>query len=90
MITSRLLGPAVTETDTETIDLRQPILTVTKTAVPSGGVTVDDPTNTIIEADEIITYTIDIFNAGTAPAYDMVLNDVIPVGLRNGGLNHNG
>ncbi len=79
-------GPAVTENDTETIDLRQPILTVDKTAVPAGGVTVDDPANTIIEADEVITYTIEIFNGGTAPAYDVVLNDVIPAGLRNGAL----
>ncbi len=32
----------------------------------------------------MIDYTVDITNNGTAPAYDVELRDVIPVGLRNG------
>ena len=66
------------------LTLLQPILTVTKTAVAAGGVTVPDPTNTILEPDELVTYTVEITNSGLAPAYDLVLDDVIPVGMRNG------
>jgi len=55
----------------------QPLLTVTKTAVTAG-------IDTIIDANELITYTVNIANSGTAPAYDTVLQDIIPVGLRNG------
>ena len=71
------VGPAVTQTDNETVVILQPNLAVTKTAAPANG-------DTIIDAGELITYTVDITNSGTAPAYDAVLNDVIPVGLRNG------
>jgi uncharacterized repeat protein (TIGR01451 family)/fimbrial isopeptide formation D2 family protein len=59
------------------ITLLQPSLTVSKSAAPAGG----DP---VIDAGEVVTYTVDIVNSGTAPAYDTVLQDVIPVGLRNG------
>jgi uncharacterized repeat protein (TIGR01451 family)/fimbrial isopeptide formation D2 family protein len=70
-------GPATTVTDTETIDVRQPNLTVVKTAVAAGG-------DAVLDANELVTYTIDIANTGTAPAYDTVLRDIIPVGMRNG------
>ncbi|MEJ2392811.1 MAG: SdrD B-like domain-containing protein [Gammaproteobacteria bacterium] len=50
---------------------------VAKSAVPAGG-------DAVLAADEIVTYTVDITNNGTAPAYDTVLQDVIPVGMRNG------
>ncbi|MEJ2157424.1 MAG: isopeptide-forming domain-containing fimbrial protein, partial [Desulfobacteraceae bacterium] len=70
-------GPATTITDTETIDVRQPNLSVAKSAVAAGG-------DSVLDADELVTYTIDIANNGTAPAYDTVLRDIIPVGMRNG------
>lgn len=70
-------SPAPTQTATETIDLVQPDLTVSKTAAPAGG-------DTILDANEIVTYTVDIINTSTAPAYDTMLQDVIPVGMRNG------
>jgi len=69
-------GPATTVTDTETIDVRQPNLSVTKSSVPVDG--------SVVVANQLITYTVDITNNGTAPAYDTVLRDIIPVGMRNG------
>ena len=68
--TSNLPGSAIATS-------AQPVLTVTKAAVADGG-------DTVIDANERITYTINIENTGAAPAYDTVLQDFIPVGLRNG------
>jgi uncharacterized repeat protein (TIGR01451 family)/fimbrial isopeptide formation D2 family protein len=62
---------------TERIDVRQPNLAVAKTAVTAGG-------DAVLDADERVTFTIDITNNGTAPAYDTVLRDIIPTGMRNG------
>jgi len=70
-------GPAATRTDDETVAVLQPDLTVSKSAAPAGG-------DTVLAADEIVTYTVDIENSGTAPAYDAVLVDTIPTGMRNG------
>ncbi|WP_148665435.1 DUF11 domain-containing protein [Sulfurifustis variabilis] len=66
-----------TRTAGETITVLQPNLAVTKSAVAAGG-------DAVIQAGEVVTYTVDIINSGTAPAYDVVLRDVIPAGLRNG------
>jgi uncharacterized repeat protein (TIGR01451 family)/fimbrial isopeptide formation D2 family protein len=63
----------------DTLTLWQPVLSVNKTATPAGG---DD----IIEAGEAISYTVDIVNMGTAPAYDTVLVDTLPLGMRQGGV----
>ncbi|KJS32549.1 MAG: hypothetical protein VR64_06500 [Desulfatitalea sp. BRH_c12] len=70
-------GPAPHQTDSETITVLQPNLTVTKSAVPAGG-------DAQLAANEIVTYTVDIRNTGSAPAYDTVLTDTIPVGMRYG------
>ncbi|MFW9845833.1 MAG: isopeptide-forming domain-containing fimbrial protein, partial [Candidatus Thorarchaeota archaeon] len=70
-------GPATTVADTETIDVRQPNLSVAKSAVADGG-------DTVLDANERVTYTIEITNNGMAPAYDTVLQDIIPLGMRNG------
>ncbi len=70
-------GPATTRTDNASITVVQPDLTVTKSAVAAGG-------DTVLAADEIVTYTVDIANSGGAPAYDTLLTDVIPAGMRNG------
>ena len=68
----------VTQSDLDTIiNVLQPNLTVSKTANPAGG-------DIIIDASELVDYTVDIVNSGTAPAYDLVLQDIIPVGMRNG------
>jgi len=61
------------------ISLTQPVLTVNKSAVTGGGDTVIDPA-------EVITYSVDIINSGTAPAYDTVLQDIIPLGMRTSGV----
>jgi uncharacterized repeat protein (TIGR01451 family)/fimbrial isopeptide formation D2 family protein len=66
-----------TRSEGETIALRQPVLAITKSAAPEGG-------DSVLAADERVDYTVEIRNNGTAPAYDAVLRDVIPTGMRNG------
>ncbi|VAW51072.1 Conserved repeat domain protein [hydrothermal vent metagenome] len=73
------VGTAPTKTDNELLDLQQPDLLITKIAAPANG-------DAIIDAGELITYTIEITNNGAAPAYDVELNDVIPLGLRQAGI----
>ncbi|MYM61754.1 isopeptide-forming domain-containing fimbrial protein [Pseudomaricurvus sp. HS19] len=67
------------QSDSESITLLQPSLSVTKTAAPANG-------DTLIEAGEAITFTVDVVNSGTAPAFDTVVDDVLPVGMRQGGV----
>ena len=64
-------------TSSSILTVEQPLLAVSKIATPTGG-------DSIIDANELVTYTVDITNSGAAPAYDVVLQDVIPAGLRNG------
>jgi len=61
-----------------TINVWQPMLSVSKSAATAAG-------GTVITAGELITYTVKIPNSGTAPAYDPVLTDTLPVGLRQAG-----
>jgi large repetitive protein len=68
----------VTQTDDDTITALQPMLTVTKSSNPVSG--------SSIAAGGTVTYTVDIRNTGTAPAYDAVLQDIIPAGMRVGGV----
>ncbi len=68
----------VTQTDNDTITALQPMLTVTKSSNPVSG--------SSIVAGNTVTYTVDIQNTGTAPAYDVVLQDIIPLGIRTGGV----
>jgi uncharacterized repeat protein (TIGR01451 family)/fimbrial isopeptide formation D2 family protein len=70
-------GGVATRAATTSITLLQPVLSVTKSALPAGG-------DTVIEANELVTYTVDVTNNGLAPAYDLLLQDTIPVGMRNG------
>ena len=63
----------------ESITLLQPDLSVSKLVSAAGG-------DTVIDANEVLTYTVDITNNGAAPAYDVVLEDVLPVGMRQGGV----
>ncbi|MEK9803048.1 MAG: isopeptide-forming domain-containing fimbrial protein, partial [Curvibacter sp.] len=57
------------------INVWQPVLGVSKSAAPAGG-------STVIAAGELVSYTIEIQNTGPAPAYNTVLQDVLPVGMR--------
>jgi uncharacterized repeat protein (TIGR01451 family)/fimbrial isopeptide formation D2 family protein len=68
---------ATTPPASATINAWQSVLNVSKTAAPAGG-------GTVITAGELITYTVDIKNNGSAPAYNPVLTDTLPVGLRQG------
>ena len=70
-------GTVVTSDLNTVINAGQPQLTVSKTASPAGG-------DSVIDAGELVDYTVDVFNGGTAPAYDLVLQDIVPVGLRDG------
>jgi len=70
-------GPAATQTDSATVTVVQPVLAVAKSAVTGGG-------DTVLAADEVVTYTVDIVNSGSAPAYDPQLTDIIPAGMRSG------
>jgi uncharacterized repeat protein (TIGR01451 family)/fimbrial isopeptide formation D2 family protein len=66
-----------TRSSSQAITLLQPNLSVSKSAVAAGG-------DTVIDANELVTYTVDISNSGAAPAYDLLLQDIIPLGMRNG------
>jgi large repetitive protein len=70
-------GPAPPKTAEAAVTARQPHLTVAKTALSAGG-------DAVVVADEVVTYTVDIANTGDAPAYDTVLTDTLPAGMRNG------
>lgn len=70
---------SASRTDSETVALLQPQLAVTKSALPTGG-------DTFIEAGEVIAYTVELANSGSAPAYDAVVQDILPFGLRQGGV----
>ncbi|MBE0599229.1 MAG: DUF11 domain-containing protein [Desulfuromonadales bacterium] len=70
--------PAPRQEESATITVLQPRLSVSKSSFPAEG--------SSIGANQLITYTVDISNSGTAPAYDTVLVDQLPVGLRQGGV----
>lgn len=67
----------VNQTGNTSVTLQQPLLSVSKSAAAAGG-------DTVLIAGELVTYTVDISNSGAAPAYDPVLVDTIPMGMRNG------
>ncbi len=70
---------ATPKTASATINVWQPMLSVSKSAAPAGG-------GTVITAGEFITYTVNLANSGAAPAYNPVLTDTLPVGLRQAGV----
>ncbi|MDP1635128.1 MAG: isopeptide-forming domain-containing fimbrial protein [Gallionellaceae bacterium] len=70
---------AASQSGNQGVILQQPVLTVAKSALTGGG-------DTVLEPGELVTYTVDIANTGAAPAYDPVLVDTIPAGLRSGGI----
>ncbi|WP_232053865.1 isopeptide-forming domain-containing fimbrial protein [Microbulbifer sp. GL-2] len=65
--------------DSDTLDLLQPDLIAAISSTPAGGTT--------LSAGDIVDYTITITNNGSAPAYDPVFRDMIPIGLRQSGVN---
>lgn len=67
---------ASSKTASAALNLQQPMLTVSKVSSPVGG--------SVIASGDLVTYTVDIINSGTAPAYDTQLRDVIPLGMRTG------
>ncbi|MBJ6801590.1 isopeptide-forming domain-containing fimbrial protein [Geomonas propionica] len=66
-----------------TLNVWQPLLNVSKSAATASG-------GTVISAGEAITYTVKMANSGTSPAYNPVLSDTLPVGLRQGGVTTTG
>ncbi|WGL16337.1 hypothetical protein PVT68_16400 [Microbulbifer bruguierae] len=71
-------GPSEPLLAEQAMNLLQPDLAFALTAVPDG--------SAALSPDEEIVFTATISNNGTAPAYDIVLRDVIPVGMRQGGV----
>ncbi|MGL6161793.1 isopeptide-forming domain-containing fimbrial protein [Microbulbifer sp.] len=65
--------------DGETLDLLQPNLDVAITSNPADGAT--------LAPGDPVDYTVTITNNGSAPAYDTVFRDTIPLGLRQGGVS---
>ena len=72
-------SPAVQQTANDTVQVLQPDLAITKTVSAAGG-------DTIVVAGEVVTYTVAITNNGDAPAYDTVLQDTLPEGMRIAGV----
>ncbi|MRR33088.1 DUF11 domain-containing protein [bacterium] len=70
---------ATPKTSAATIDVWQPLLNISKSAVTAGG-------GTVIAAGEPVTYTVRIPNSGVSPAYNSVLTDTLPVGMRQAGV----
>jgi len=58
------------------IQIDQPNLTVAKSLPVAAP--------TVIEADDLVTFYLDVTNAGESWAYDLVLQDTLPVGMRLG------
>jgi uncharacterized repeat protein (TIGR01451 family)/fimbrial isopeptide formation D2 family protein len=76
-LTYAIGGVAATpRTASAQVNLWQPLLSVSKSAAPAGG-------DTVLVASELITYTVNIQNTGAAPAYNPVLQDILPVGMRS-------
>ncbi|MDX1804466.1 MAG: isopeptide-forming domain-containing fimbrial protein, partial [Alcanivorax sp.] len=73
------LVAAPQKTSQTSVTLLQPHLTVAKNVTATSG------GDNVIVAGETVTYSVDIHNDGTAPAYDPVLVDTLPVGMRNTG-----
>jgi len=65
-------------TRTAALTLQQPMLAVSKVSTPVSGSTV--------ASGDLITYTVTIANSGTAPAYDVQLRDIVPLGMRISGI----
>ncbi len=59
-----------------TLNVWQPLLNVSKSAAPA-------ERDTVLVAGELVTYTVSITNTGAAPAYNPVLQDILPSGMRN-------
>ena len=71
--------PAPTRNSNTSVNVLQPELTISKSVTSAGG-------DNVVVAGETITYTVDIVNSGDAPAYDVVLTDTLPAGLRQSGI----
>jgi fimbrial isopeptide formation D2 family protein/uncharacterized repeat protein (TIGR01451 family) len=69
---------SVSQSAEATITVLQPQLAVAKSSNPVSG--------SSVAAGTQVTYTVGIHNSGTAPAYDVVLQDILPSGLRVGGV----
>jgi len=67
-------GGVFEQTDAARVDVAQPQLVVSKTSDPASPATVGE--------NDPVEYTITVTNAGGAPAYDPVLEDVLAEGMR--------
>jgi len=72
------LGPAEQQDSAIDATVQQPVLNITKTALPVAG--------SEINAGDVVQYTLSISNTGDAPAYDIRIDDQVPAGMRAGGV----
>ncbi|WP_295803751.1 hypothetical protein [uncultured Microbulbifer sp.] len=70
--------PAPGKTAEATPNLVQPDLAIAKSVATADG-------DSVIVAGEPVTYTVAVTNTGAAPAYDLVVRDTLPPGMRNNG-----
>ena len=78
-----IAGGTASQASSENVTLVQPLLALSKSASPAGG-------DSTIDAGELITYTVDVINSGAAPAYDAVVQDTLPIGVRQAGITMTG
>jgi uncharacterized repeat protein (TIGR01451 family)/fimbrial isopeptide formation D2 family protein len=72
-------GVTASKAASASVNAWQPLLNVSKAAAPAAG-------GTVLVANEQVTYTVNISNTGNAPAYNAVLQDILPLGMRNAGV----
>jgi len=75
------IGTSTDTANTATVFIDQPSIAITKLLGPAPPAVPADP---VVIADEVLTFYVDITNSGESPAYDLVLQDILPLGLRNG------
>ena len=63
----------------ETIELLQPDVALAITGTAANG-------DAILEPNELVEFTVTLTNNGSAPAYDLTLRDLVPVGMRQAGV----
>ncbi|TLM79892.1 DUF11 domain-containing protein [Microbulbifer harenosus] len=66
-------------TTAETIELLQPEVALAIAGTAANG-------DAVLEPNELVEFTVTLTNNGSAPAYDLALRDLVPVGLRQAGV----
>jgi len=68
-------GQPYSFTDSESLTVLEPLLSIGKSVASSSGSTSD------LDGRAVLTYTLGLTNSGTSPAYDVAITDSIPSGI---------